>query len=100
MSEALSVLVIVLAAWRITILIHADKIMSWFRRLLGETTDEHGFISYPDTFFGNLISCVRCVSVWVGLFVFIAYLVFPYILVPFAISGAIIFIQERLLIRV
>lgn len=82
-----------IATWRITSIIQREEIFSFLRRWLG-VEDINGYELYPDTFFGKLISCFWCVSVWVGLACTIILLIFPYILIPFALSGVSIWIDE------
>ena len=87
-------LVLALAAYRITVLFYEDKIMGWFRKLMGEV-DVEGFVTYPDTFFGNLISCMRCVSVYAAISVVVMYLILPILVLPFALSGAAMLLYEK-----
>jgi len=105
------------AVYRLTSLLHEDKIMQPLRRLLGEhitlvevvsqeirvvdgvpkavpVTTFAEKIEYTDTFFGNLIRCFRCVSVWAALFVIIAWYVFPPVVVLLALSGLSIVVRE------
>src|SRR5574342_1409640 len=73
-----------LATWRISSIIHHEKIAAPFRRLLGVKEITETDWSYPDTFIGSLIECFYCTSVWVGIGVFVVVIVFPLVLVPFA----------------
>lgn len=88
--------IVPLAAWRLTSIIHQDRIAQPLRRLFGERQDKvTGLPTYPDTFFGYLIACFRCLSVWIGIFSYIIFLIFPYVLIPLAISGAIMLIEDH-----
>jgi len=83
-----------LATWRIASIVHHEKIASPFRRILGveEITEEDW--SYPDSFIGNLIECFKCVSVWIGIAAAIAMILFPPILIPFALSAVAVIIER------
>jgi hypothetical protein len=76
-----------LATWRITNILYQEKIAEFLHRWTGDD---------PSTFFGYLINCFYCSSVWVGIAVTIAVLVFPLIILPFALSAIAIFIHETL----
>lgn len=70
-DELGSLLVYVLATWRISsLLVNEGGPGSIFRRLrewAGITHDEQGNkVIIPDTFLGGVFSCVWCSSVWVG----------------------------------
>lgn len=58
-----------LAAWRLTSIIHSEKIASGIRRLAGGLDTIDGEILYPDTFLGNLFSCFWCLSIWCSVIV-------------------------------
>lgn len=58
------IIIIGLAVWRLTSIVHSEKIAGFIRRLAGGMETEGGGIVYPDTFFGNLFSCFWCLSVW------------------------------------
>lgn len=90
LPDWLWVVVAVLAAWRITSVLNQERIGYLFRRLFGfEIMGEEE--AMPDTFFGHLIACFWCLSFWVSVVVVGLLLVFPYALLPFAISaGAIL----------
>lgn len=83
-----------LAAWRLTNIAHWEKIFRPVRRLFDIREDDEGRFIYPDTFFGKLWSCFWCLSVWVSLGVTIVILVFPWVLLPFAISAVAIIIEK------
>ena len=96
MSEYLWYAVVILAAWRLTSILQRERIARPIRRFFGERDDKAtGLYTYPDSFFGYLISCFYCISVWTALFCYIVFLVFPYLLLPLAISAAAIITEER-----
>lgn len=95
MESLIWYLIVPLAAWRLTTLIYQDKIMQPLRRVFGERVDSLGMPTYPDNFFGYLIACFRCLSVWTGLFTYLIYLIFPYLLIPLALSGLSIIIEDH-----
>lgn len=90
----LDLVLMVLATWRIASIIHTEEIGRGFRKIFGVDEDD-SIITYPNNFFGKLISCFWCVSVWSGILVYGLFLLFPYILVPFAISTGAILIKEK-----
>lgn len=88
-----------LAAYRITSVIHNELIGAPIRRLVGAQETED-MISYPDTFIGHMFECFWCLSFWVSLVVtlYVCLLpAFPFglILIPFAMSTAVIVIKEH-----
>jgi hypothetical protein len=87
-------IVALLATWRISSIVHHEKIFSPFRRLIGvkEITEEDW--SYPDTFIGSLIECFWCTSVWIGIATAIAMFLAPFLLIPFALSAFAIIINK------
>ena len=92
-----------LATWRLTNIIHWEGIAAPIRKIFGGNSDKEGNIHYEPlyifkwrvTFFAKLLSCFMCLSVWVGILVTILVLVFPWILIPFALSTIAIIIEER-----
>lgn len=88
----------VLATWRITSIVHGEGIASPLRNKLGVTeVDEdpaHWF--YPDTFIGRALSCFWCLSVWGGVAVTVMVVLFPPLIIPFALSAGAIFIKRSL----
>ena len=85
-----------LATWRLTLIIHQEKIGKPIRTLLGVTEmkifDEL-VKTYPDTFLGRLVECFICLSVWMGLLVTGLLFIFPAVLIPFALSALAIAFQ-------
>lgn len=88
-------LVLSLASFRLTYIAHSETILDEVRKSLGGNKSETGIWEYPDTFFGNLLSCFWCLSVWISFIVWIIYVIYPPILVPFAISAVAIILYER-----
>lgn len=72
-----------------------EKVMTKFRRLFGERIDVGtGKPTYPATWYGYLIDCFLCLSVWVSFIFTVLVFIFPYILLPFFLSALAIWIQE------
>jgi hypothetical protein len=99
------IFILALATWRISSLFVDErgpfdifvKVRSW----TGITHDQSRVaVEFPDTFFAQLLSCVWCLSVWVGLFFAITYFTLWYIAIwiafPFALSAAAIVISKYL----
>jgi len=83
------------SVWRLTHMVWNEKVMTKFRYLFGERFDfGTGKPTYPNTWYGYLIDCFLCLSVWVGLIFTILIFIFPYILLPFFLSALAIWIQE------
>jgi uncharacterized protein DUF1360 len=86
-----------LATWRLTLILHQEKIGKPLRSLMGirEMKGVGGEIirTYPDNFLGQLFECFMCLSVWVGSLVVVLLFVFPIILLPFAVSMTAIALQ-------
>lgn len=92
---AVWIVVGLLATWRITSIIQTEGIFSWFRRKLGvqEFSDDPDYWIYPENFIGSLLRCFWCGSVWVGLVVSAVVLIYPLVLLPFALSAGAIAIK-------
>lgn len=85
-----------LATWRLTSILYREKIATPIRYWIGERKDIHtGKETYPDTFIGKVIACFWCLSVWCGIVVLLIWFVFPYILIPLALSAISILIEQR-----
>lgn len=96
-----------LAAWRLTNILHWEEIAYPIRRIFGAFTDVdeesgHEVVKYRTftvwgkeiAFFAKLWSCFWCLSVWVSFAVITLILVFPWVLLPFAISAVAIIIER------
>lgn len=94
-------LVLGLATWRLTsLLVKEDGPWDLFARLrssAGVKFDAHSE-PYAETFFGSLLMCVWCTSVWVGGFLALAFLlaasVTLILCLPFALSAFTISLQR------
>lgn len=84
-----------LGTWRLATILERERIARPIRRFFGEREDAAlgGYPTYPDTFFGYLISCFKCLSVWCGLFVLCLLLIDPRLVLPLALSAAAILLQ-------
>jgi hypothetical protein len=80
----------ILATWRMTNIVTEEKIFEPLRKGLGSDG-----IHYPDSFFGYLVSCFYCFSVWAGVICTLLYIFFPYPLLPLALSAVSIFLKEN-----
>jgi hypothetical protein len=88
-----------LATWRISSLLVNEAgpfdVFVKIREAFGIKHNEKVPYEYPDAFFAQLLSCVWCVSVWVGIFMTLAWIFIPsvsfLVCLPLAFSaGAII----------
>ncbi len=95
-------IILILAAFRLSALLVCDKgpfnIFTKIRELAGikyiETEkDVQPIIIIPDRFFAGLLSCFRCVSTWVAMFVWLLWFLDWYVidagLLILAIAGGI-----------
>lgn len=87
----------VLATWRLTLILHQEKIAKPIRDLIGirevPILNNEIVRTYPDTFIGQLFSCFMCLSVWVSFGVMGLLLFLPIVLIPLALSMAAIALQ-------
>jgi hypothetical protein len=86
-----------LATWRITAVLHREKIADFIRKsnlIRGRFDAESNSWDYPDTLFGYLVSCFWCLSIWVALFCTALLFIFPYALLPFALSAVAIYLDR------
>ena len=73
----MNLLLVGLAAWRLTSLIREERgpflMFTRFRELCGVTHNEDGApVNFPDTEIGLVLSCSKCLSIWVGLVILLA----------------------------
>lgn len=94
--DVFDILLMVFAAWRLTSIVNRERIAAPIRKVFGESVDAVGLPSYPANFFGYLISCFMCLSVWISLLVIGIWIVYPYILWPFALSAAVLLMEKHL----
>ena len=96
-------LILSLATWRISSLFVEERgafdIFLRIRKLAGIKHDSHYEpTEWPDKFFPNLLSCVRCTSIWISIGFFIFWLFAPdiaiYFAIPFALSTLAILIDN------
>lgn len=71
-------IILSLATWRFSSLISYEDgpfdMCKKFRGWLGADDDD---LEAPEGFLAKLVSCLKCNSVWVGAFLWIAYAIFP-----------------------
>ena len=93
-------LILSLATWRIASLLIAERgafdVFVKLRKAVGIGHDAEGQPNlYPDTMLADLFSCVRCMSVWVGIvltlvYVFVPSMLWLWLCLPLALSAAAI----------
>jgi len=96
--------IVVLANWRIAKMLSDDtelgpgNILLKLRIWLGVEYDEFSMVRGTNIL-SEMILCIKCVSVWIGLFSTIAFLLNSHLtaalLMPFALSGLVILIDEH-----
>ena len=92
-----------LATWRISSLLVDEAgpfdVFVKIREVFGIKHKDRIPYEYPETFFAQLLSCVWCVSIWIGLFMTLAWLWVPEILflvaLPFALSAGAVLIKKN-----
>jgi hypothetical protein len=84
-----------LACWRITSILHRETIFQPFRQRIGIFPDGSTDDSYSHNFITQLFECFMCLSVWVGFVCVLALVLFPYLLLPFALSAVAILFDKR-----
>jgi hypothetical protein len=98
---SLEFVVYCLATWRISSLLVNEPgpfdVFVKIREVFGIRHNEKIPYEYPGTFFAQLLSCVWCTSIWVAIFVTLAWIFIPDILfvlsLPLAISAVVILIE-------
>ena len=91
-----------LATWRISSLLVNEAgpfdVFVNIREVFGIKHNEKVPYEYPDTFFARLLSCIWCVSVWVGVFMTLVWIFVPGVLflicLPFAFSAGAIIVER------
>ena len=101
--EIQNLIVYILAVWRIANLFVNERgpfdLFLKIRSVAGITHDENGFaLEIPETFFGQLLSCVWCSSIWIALFITVLWFVSSEwalrFAVIFALSGGAVLLEE------
>lgn len=102
MPSLTELIILILAAWRITHLFLADggeggpwDVLHKFRHLIGVRFDEHSN-AFGRNMFAEMFTCIYCLGFWVSLIVFLISLI-PYgyyALMPFAISGGLLVVRK------
>lgn len=97
-------LIVVGSTWRLSYMLVYEEgplhLFVFLREMAGITHDDDFYpISYSDNFFAELLSCMYCTSVWVGIFItiFVVAVPDPYnalILLPLSLSAGAILIDS------
>lgn len=88
-----------LAVWRITNIVQREEIAAPVRKAVGIMeidNEDPDYWIYPDNFIGKVFHCFWCGSVWVGIAVTLLLILFPPLILPFALSAGAIIIKEYL----
>ena len=103
--DLVSLLVLLLATYRLSILIASDaeggpwNILNKLRRGVGMRYDRTSSRPYGVTMLASGMLCIYCNSVWIGLVWTLLYLVFGsltvWLALPLALSGAAVLLSER-----
>lgn len=99
MPEFWHIVLIMLAAWRVTTFIRIEdgpwNVMRRLRVRIGIIHDAEGVpVGWPDTLLGNLFKCFWCLSFWTGLGMYLFWLLSPIIPLVFALSTGAIIVEE------
>jgi len=100
-------LILTLAAWRIANLIVDDSeegpfgVLTWFRHLLGIRYDDKGRMMSVDSptiyrELGRAVSCMWCLSLWIGLLLALIPSDYRIILLPFALSAGALIVDKQI----
>ena len=101
--ETQNLVIYILAVWRIANLFVNERgpfdLFLKIRSVAGITHDENGFaLEIPETFFGQLLSCVWCSSIWIALFITVLWFVSSEWALRFAVilalSGGAVLLEE------
>ena len=103
-QSVVSMLVLVLACWRLTSLIVQEdgpfRIFAKFRYWIGVRQVEGSTTPYGTNVVAEGLSCIWCCSVWVGVALVVAYVLDPALTVlaslPFALSAGAIIVERML----
>jgi len=93
-----------LATWRVSKLLTGEagpfNVFLRIRKLAGIVYIDDDPFQIPDTFFAQLLSCVWCLSIWVGALWFLAWYLVPketeLIAIPFALSAVAILFEGHI----
>jgi len=91
----MSLLILILATWRLTALFVYDDVLQWLReRARVHLLDEN---DRPRTFWGKVLGCFWCTSLLVGAILGLWKVLLPelvWVFLPFALSGAAILVNH------
>lgn len=102
--RAVELVVIGLAVWRVSSLLTSEHgpfhIFSRLRERFGIVHNGNGRpAQWPDNFWGELLTCVWCISPYVGLFASVLYYlsgsVIVWLCLPFALSAVAILVNKQ-----
>jgi hypothetical protein len=96
--ELTDFIIIALATWRVSNLITYEMgpydVFDKFRAKIGIVYDEYGN-PYGQNELANLVKCLWCLSIWIGVILTIVYVLFDiWILIPFAASAVAVIASE------
>ena len=103
--EIKTILLLGLATWRISYMLMYDagpgQMFYKFRKARGIDHDDDGSpFFYPPGFWGGLLECMYCTSIWVGTFIGLGWAVLPFYVelccIPFALSAVAVIIEEKM----
>jgi len=95
-NDALDILVIGFAAWRLAYALVNEDVFSWLRKLLGVVEHDNGaFVQRTsDTLFGKMLTCVYCTSFWTTGAMIALYETLPELVAWFAIAGVAVYLSR------
>lgn len=104
-GDSLPLVILALAVWRLGSLVTYERgpwhVFQWLRERLGKIIhDANGHPSVsPATFWGELLSCQYCCTIWLGVLWALAYGLLGaaavWIALPFALSAAALWINKQ-----
>lgn len=92
-----------LATWRVSSLFSKESgpldVFLKIRELSGITHDvDKNVVMIPDNFFAQMISCMWCNSIYIGVFWAVTFYFFPvpspFLALPFALSAITVFLEK------
>ena len=95
-NDALDILVIAFAAWRLAYALVNEDVFQWLRDALRvEEIDNGAFVTRSSkTFFGRMLTCVYCTSFWTTGLMIALFETIPELVVWFAVAGVAVYLSR------
>lgn len=96
-GDALLVITLALATWRVTSILSQEDIFRWTRERIGVVHNADGTPAYGRNWIASLAACPWCLSVWIAPLVILCVVYIPIVVAVMALSGASCLIESTIM---